>query len=99
VRSFVPGERFRYLTCNPFGRRRICCDVDPDEVSAAEPDGTDTMLRSTFAVLKKTIATQKNRFNAFDERLDAWADRHWPVVGIENLSTAIVVMKSAQDGA
>ena len=25
------------MTCNPFGRR-ICCDVDPDEVSAVEPD-------------------------------------------------------------
>src|SRR5258707_1948211 len=37
VRSLIPGKCFRYLTCNPFGRR-ICCDVDPDEVSAAEPD-------------------------------------------------------------
>src|SRR5260221_4656580 len=37
VRRLIPGKCFRYLTCNPFGRR-ICCDVDPDEVSAAEPD-------------------------------------------------------------
>src|ERR1700694_548317 len=37
VRSLIPGKCLRYLTCNPF-RRRICCDVDPDEVSAAEPD-------------------------------------------------------------
>src|SRR5271170_4564770 len=37
VRSLIPGERLRYLTCNPFGRG-ICCDVDPDEVSAVEPD-------------------------------------------------------------
>jgi hypothetical protein len=37
VRSLIPGKCFRYLTCNPFGRG-ICCDVDPDEVSAAEPD-------------------------------------------------------------
>ena len=37
VRSLIPRKRFRYLTCNPFGRR-ICCDVDPDEVSAVEPD-------------------------------------------------------------
>src|SRR6202166_2676070 len=36
VRSLIPGKCLRYLTCNPF-RRRICCDVDPDEVSAAEP--------------------------------------------------------------
>src|SRR5229473_7808095 len=37
VRSLIPRKCFRYLTCNPFGRG-ICCDVDPDEVSAAEPD-------------------------------------------------------------
>src|SRR5271168_1381138 len=36
VRSLIPGKRLRYLTCNPFGRG-ICCDVDPDEVSAVEP--------------------------------------------------------------
>src|SRR5260370_25899241 len=37
VRCLIPGKCLRYLTCNPFGRR-ICCDVGPDEVSAAEPD-------------------------------------------------------------
>src|SRR5467141_1718697 len=37
VRSLIPRKCLRYLTCNPFGRR-ICCDVDPDEVSAVEPD-------------------------------------------------------------
>src|SRR5216683_8409851 len=37
VRSLVPRKCLRYLTRNPFGRR-ICCDVGPDEVSAAEPD-------------------------------------------------------------
>src|ERR1700684_3977317 len=37
VRSLIPGKRLRDLTCNPFGRG-ICCDVDPDEVSAVEPD-------------------------------------------------------------
>src|ERR1700716_1706529 len=37
VRSLIPRKRLRYLTCNPFCRR-ICCDVDPDEVSAVEPD-------------------------------------------------------------
>src|ERR1700694_504560 len=35
VRSLIPRKRLRYLTCNPFCRR-ICCDVDPDEVSAVE---------------------------------------------------------------
>src|ERR1700675_3289050 len=33
ARSLIPRKCFRYLTCNPFCRR-ICCDVDPDEVSA-----------------------------------------------------------------
>src|SRR5258708_4529151 len=37
VRSLIPGKCLRYLTCNPFCRR-ICCDVDPDEFSAVEPD-------------------------------------------------------------
>src|SRR6202034_3643459 len=37
ARGLVPRKCLRYLTCNPFGRR-ICCDVDPDEVSAVEPD-------------------------------------------------------------
>src|SRR5712664_3470948 len=37
VRSLIPRKCLRYLTCNPFGRG-ICCDVDPDEVSAVEPD-------------------------------------------------------------
>src|SRR5258706_14801213 len=40
VRSLIPRKCLRYLTCNPF-RRRICCDVDPDEVSAAEPDNDE----------------------------------------------------------
>src|SRR6476620_8402405 len=33
ARSLIPRKRLRDLTCKPFGRR-ICCDVDPDEVSA-----------------------------------------------------------------
>jgi hypothetical protein len=37
VRSLIPRKRFRYLTCNPFGRR-ICCDVGPDDISTVEPD-------------------------------------------------------------
>src|ERR1700723_539593 len=37
ARSFIPGKCLRYLTSNPFGRW-IGCDVDPDEVSAVEPD-------------------------------------------------------------
>src|SRR6266853_3582654 len=37
TRSLIPRKCLRYLTCDPFGRG-ICCDVDPDEVSAAEPE-------------------------------------------------------------
>ena len=40
VRSLIPRKCLRYLTCNPFGRG-ICCDVDPDEVSAVEPDNDE----------------------------------------------------------
>src|SRR6202158_4552792 len=40
VRSLIPRKRLRYLTCNPFCRR-ICCDVDPDEVSAVESDNDE----------------------------------------------------------
>src|SRR5246127_1112198 len=37
VRSLIPRKRLGYLTCNPFCRR-ICCDVDPGEVSAVDPN-------------------------------------------------------------
>src|ERR1700693_6068755 len=37
ARSFIPRKCLGYLTCNPFCRR-MCCDVDPDEVSAVESD-------------------------------------------------------------
>src|SRR6202041_1330473 len=37
ARSFIPGKCLRYLASNLFGCR-ICRDVDPDEVSAVEPD-------------------------------------------------------------
>src|SRR6266404_2026756 len=37
TRRFIPRKCLRYLTCNPFCRR-ICCDIDPDQVSAVEPD-------------------------------------------------------------
>ena len=36
ARSLISGKCLRDLTGNPFGRR-ICCDVDPDELSAVEP--------------------------------------------------------------
>src|SRR6266404_3646141 len=37
VRGLIPRKPLRDLTCNPFGRG-ICCDVDPDKLSAVEPD-------------------------------------------------------------
>src|SRR5580692_8584188 len=37
ARGLIPRKCLRDLTCNPF-RRRMCCGVDPDEVSAVEPD-------------------------------------------------------------
>src|ERR1700732_4307176 len=37
LRGLIPRKSLRDLTCNPFGRG-ICCDVGPDELSAAEPD-------------------------------------------------------------
>ena len=37
MRSLIPRKCLRNLACNPF-RRWICCDVDPDELSATEPD-------------------------------------------------------------
>src|SRR5216683_2600149 len=35
VRSLIPRKGLGQLACNPFSCR-VCCDVDPDEVSAAE---------------------------------------------------------------
>src|ERR1700721_2170617 len=37
MRSLIPRKCLRYLTGNPCCRR-VGCDVDPDEVSAVEPD-------------------------------------------------------------
>ena len=37
ARSLIPRKCLRDLTGDPFGRR-ICRDVDPDELSAVEPD-------------------------------------------------------------
>src|ERR1700682_2296123 len=40
VRSLIPRKRLGQLACNPFSCR-VCCDVDPDEVSAVEPDNDE----------------------------------------------------------
>ena len=42
VRSLIPRKRLGYLTGNPF-RRRICCDVDPGEVSAVYPNNDESI--------------------------------------------------------
>jgi hypothetical protein len=36
-RSLIPRESLDQLVCDPFCLR-ICCDVDPDEVSTVQPD-------------------------------------------------------------
>src|ERR1700737_4476776 len=36
ARSFIPRECFCDLARNPF-RGRMCCDADPDQLSAVEP--------------------------------------------------------------
>src|SRR5450759_1806169 len=42
ARSLVPGESFRYLTGNPL-LCRVCCDIDPDKVSAVEADDDESI--------------------------------------------------------
>jgi hypothetical protein len=37
ARSLIPRECLRDLTCNPF-RGRMGCDVDPNKISARQPD-------------------------------------------------------------
>src|SRR5713226_7158755 len=42
VRSLIPRERLCYLARDPFCRR-ICCDVDPDEVSTVQPNDDEAI--------------------------------------------------------
>ena len=37
ARRLIPRECLGYLACDPFCRR-VCCDVDPDQVSAVQPN-------------------------------------------------------------
>lgn len=43
-------------------------------------------------MLRQTFAAAKRRFDAFDDRLDAWAARHWPLLRIlgDTLSFALL---------
>ena len=49
LRGIVPRKCLRYLTRNPFCGR-ICRDVDPDEVSAVEPNDDEGIKRLKLMV-------------------------------------------------
>ena len=38
--TLIPGEGLGYLACDPFSCR-ICCDIDPDQVPAVQPDDNE----------------------------------------------------------
>jgi len=40
LRRLIPGECLGQLACDPFSRR-VCCDVDPDQVSAVQPNNDE----------------------------------------------------------
>jgi hypothetical protein len=42
ARGLSPGECFGDLACDPF-RGRMGCDVDPDKVSASQPDDDENL--------------------------------------------------------
>jgi len=42
VRRLIPGECLGQLACDPFSRR-ICCDIDPDQVSPAQTDDNESI--------------------------------------------------------
>jgi hypothetical protein len=50
------------------------------------------MLQSTFANVKKMLATLKSRFDALDDQLDVWANRHWPVLSVLGYALSFVLL-------
>src|SRR5258708_18171578 len=42
ARSLIPGKCFSYLACNPI-RGRVCCHVEPDEISAIKSCNDETI--------------------------------------------------------
>jgi hypothetical protein len=50
------------------------------------------MLRSAFATIRTTLAALKERFDAFDGRLDAWAARHRPVLRVLGYALAFALL-------
>jgi hypothetical protein len=55
ARSLIPRKCLRYLTSNPFCRR-VCRDVDPDEVSAAEPDDDEGRSNPIVGTTNRSMA-------------------------------------------
>jgi hypothetical protein len=53
------------------------------------------MLRLLFAVIKKARAVLKERFDAFDDRLDTWAARHWPVLRILGYTLSFALLSGS----
>src|SRR5882757_11291838 len=49
TRSTVPRKRLGDLTCNPL-RRRVGCDVNPDEISAIKPSNHEAVEHSEAMV-------------------------------------------------
>jgi len=49
----------------------------------------------TFAALKNRMATLKKRFDTFDDRLDAWANRHWPFLSAIGITLSFAMLFGA----
>ena len=70
------------MTCNPFGGR-VCCDVDPEEVSAAEPDDdegaeqveTDCAYRKSHPAILMVQSAQDRAADDIPGPLNAARDR------------------------
>src|ERR1700676_100958 len=67
TRSLIPRKCLGYLTCNPFCGR-ICCDVDPDEVSAVEQDDDEGIeqieTESSIALRCRSLIGSSDRLRA-----------------------------------
>src|ERR1700737_360717 len=69
VRSLIPRKSLRDLTCNPF-RRRIGCDVDPDEVSAVESDDDEGIEQ--IEADGRDDKLSRSRLSEQNLRVDEW---------------------------
>ena len=102
ARGLIPRKCLRYLTCNPFGRR-VCCDVDPHQVSAVEPDDDEGIEQVKADRWNNDQVHGGNVWRVVMQEgppsLAGWRPSFDHIVCTENLNTGVVVMKSAQDGA